>query len=135
MVSLSSLSWLSSSAPFVSSSRSDGYGILGIKRNDCCVYKQRQDKRNVIFACIAPSRNLESDEVSGTKFNVIFLLHYLHFCWSILCLKSRCCSLLNFNFGGLAASLDWLEYFCKFNSFIVFHSHWLLLCFSFLFNI
>ncbi|GLT36443.1 hypothetical protein SLA2020_108180 [Shorea laevis] len=69
MVSLSSLSWLSSSAPFVSSSRSDGYGVLGIKRNDYCVYKQRQDKRNVICACIAPSRSLESDEVSGTKFN------------------------------------------------------------------
>ncbi|GLT87750.1 hypothetical protein SLE2022_058150 [Rubroshorea leprosula] len=72
MVSLSSLWWSSPSLPSCSSSRSTAYGVSGAKRIESCVYKQKKKKRNVICACMAPPRNLESDGFSGTKFNESF---------------------------------------------------------------
>ncbi|XWS57313.1 hypothetical protein CRYUN_Cryun09bG0163000 [Craigia yunnanensis] len=42
---------------------------LGTKRSKfCCFIKERKEKRNVVCACMAPTRNLRRDEFPGTKF-------------------------------------------------------------------
>ncbi|XVF41557.1 hypothetical protein PTKIN_Ptkin01aG0289100 [Pterospermum kingtungense] len=53
--------------PMATSSKNCDFGR---KRNTfCCFIEERKEQRNVICACMAPTRNLGRDGFSGTEFN------------------------------------------------------------------
>ncbi|KAE8711570.1 Protein TRIGALACTOSYLDIACYLGLYCEROL 3 [Hibiscus syriacus] len=54
------------SFPVVSSTKSCDWGK---GRNRFCCFNERKEQRNVICACIAPTRNLGRDRFHGAKFN------------------------------------------------------------------
>ncbi|GMI88739.1 non-intrinsic ABC protein 11, ATP-binding cassette I13, TRIGALACTOSYLDIACYLGLYCEROL 3 [Hibiscus trionum] len=62
-------STLLGSFPLVSSTKSCD---LGKERIKFCCFNERKDQRNVICACMAPTRNLGRDGFPGTKFNESF---------------------------------------------------------------
>ncbi|KAJ0080461.1 hypothetical protein Patl1_24077 [Pistacia atlantica] len=52
-----------------SSSRSSRFAVSTDKRMNLFYHKPSKEQKKVVCACVAPSRNLGSDELSATKFN------------------------------------------------------------------